>query len=132
MGSKLTHDNGGDLYSYWGGEVTDQLNAALAESPGAKVLVNLASNEYFSVVQPERFDGRIITPRFLDAKGDGDFKIVSFFAKQARGAMAGWIVRERITTAKALTAFDKQRISLRRRTVDPGRTGLHSEEATHD
>ena len=50
--------------------------------------------------------GRIITPRFLDAKGDGDFKIVSFFAKQARGAMAGWIVRERITTAKALTAFD--------------------------
>ncbi|MDG1391393.1 peroxide stress protein YaaA [uncultured Ilumatobacter sp.] len=106
MGSKLTHDNGGDLYSYWGDEVTDQLNAALAESPGAKVLVNLASNEYFSVVQPERFDGRIITPRFLDAKGDGDFKIVSFFAKQARGAMAGWIVRERITTAKALTAFD--------------------------
>ena len=63
MGSKLTHDNGGDLYSYWGDEVTDQLNAALAESPGAKVLVNLASNEYFSVVQPERFDGRIITPR---------------------------------------------------------------------
>jgi cytoplasmic iron level regulating protein YaaA (DUF328/UPF0246 family) len=106
MGSKLTHDNGGDLYSYWGGEVTDQLNAALAESPGAALLINLASNEYFAVVQPERLEGRIITPRFLDAKGDGDFKIVSFFAKQARGSMAGWIVRERITTAKALTAFE--------------------------
>ena len=106
MGSKLAHDNGGDLYSYWGDEVTNQLNAALAASPGAEVLVNLASNEYFSVVQPERFDGRIVTPQFLDAKGDGDFKIVSFFAKQARGAMAGWIVRERITTAKALTEFD--------------------------
>lgn len=106
MGSKLAHDHGGDLYSYWGDEVTDQLNAALADSPGAKVLVNLASNEYFSVVQPQRFDGRIISPRFLDAKGDGDFKIVSFFAKQARGAMAGWIVRERITTTKALTEFD--------------------------
>ncbi len=106
MGSKLAHDNGGDLYSYWGDEVTDQLNAALDDSPGARVLVNLASNEYFSVVQPQRFDGRIVTPRFLDAKGDGDFKIVSFFAKQARGAMAGWIVRERITASKALTEFD--------------------------
>ncbi len=106
MGSKVKHPNGKDLYSYWGDTVTNELNAALADSPGAKVLVNLASNEYFGVVQPDRFDGRIITPKFLDAKGDGDHKIVSFFAKQARGAMAGWIVRERITTAKALTYFD--------------------------
>jgi len=108
MGSKLEHDaNGGgsDLYSYWGDDVTDRLNEALAASPGAKVLVNLASNEYFSAVQPDRFDGRIIAPRFLDAKGDGDYKIVSFFAKQARGAMAGWIVRDRITTITALTDF---------------------------
>ncbi|WP_395158896.1 peroxide stress protein YaaA [Ilumatobacter sp.] len=106
MGSKVTHPNGGDLYSYWGDEVTNQLNASLADSPGAKVLVNLASNEYFSVVQPDRFDGRIISPRFLDAKEGGEYKIVSFFAKQARGSMAGWIVRERITAAKALLAFD--------------------------
>lgn len=106
MGSKLEHARGRDLYSYWGDDVTDRLNADLAASPGAKVLVNLASNEYFSVVQPERFDGRIITPTFLDAKGDGDYKQVSFFAKRARGAMAGWIVRERITTAKALTDYD--------------------------
>ena len=106
MGSKVTHPNGGDLYSYWGDAVTDQLNASLADSPGAKVLINLASNEYFSVVQADRFDGRIISPRFLDAKGGGDYKIVSFFAKQARGSMAGWIVRERITTAKSLVEFD--------------------------
>jgi cytoplasmic iron level regulating protein YaaA (DUF328/UPF0246 family) len=107
MGSKLAHDNGGDLYSYWGDQVTDQLNVALAALPGANVLVNLASNEYFSVVQPDRLDGRVIAPKFLDAKGDGDFKIVSFFAKQARGSMAGWIIRERITAAKALTEFDR-------------------------
>ena len=106
MGSKVGHPNGDDLYSYWGNEVTEQLNASLADSPGAKVLVNLASNEYFSVVQPDRFDGRIISPRFLDAKEDGDYKIVSFFAKQARGSMAGWIVQERITAAAALVAFD--------------------------
>ncbi len=106
MGSKLEHDHGADLYSFWGDDVTDRLNADLAASPGAKVLVNCASNEYFSVVQPERLDGRIITPTFLDAKGDGDYKQVSFFAKRARGAMAGWIVRERITTAKAIVEFD--------------------------
>ena len=70
------------------------------------MLVNCASNEYFSVVQPERFDGRIITPTFLDAKGDGDYKQVSFFAKRARGAMAGWIIRNRVTAAKALVDFD--------------------------
>jgi cytoplasmic iron level regulating protein YaaA (DUF328/UPF0246 family) len=106
MGSKLEHDGGNDLYSFWGDSITDRLNADLAESPGAKVLVNLASNEYFSAVQPERLDGRLITPTFLDAKGDGDLRVVGFFAKRARGAMAGWIVRERITSAKALTEFE--------------------------
>lgn len=106
MGSKVEHEGGNDLYSYWGDDVTDRLNEALADSPGATALVNLASKEYFSVVQRDRFDGRIISPRFLDANGDDDFKIISFFAKQARGAMAGWIVRERITTIKALTEFD--------------------------
>jgi hypothetical protein len=106
MGSKVQHDRGGDLYSFWGSDVTDRLNADLAASPGTKALVNLASNEYFSVVQPDRLDGRVITPTFLDAKGDGDYKIVSFFAKRARGAMAGWIIRERITSVSALTDFD--------------------------
>lgn len=106
MGSKLNHDDGHDLYSFWGDDVTDRLNEALNASPGANVLVNLASNEYFSAVQPERLQGRIISPQFLDAKGDGDFKIVSFFAKQARGAMAGWLIRNRITTIKAIADFD--------------------------
>ena len=106
MGSKLTHDNGSDLYSYWVGEVTDQLNVALDKSPGPAMLINLASNEYFAAVQPDRLEGRIIAPRFLDAKGEGDFKVVSFFAKQARGSMAGWIVRERIVTVNAIADFD--------------------------
>ena len=106
MGSKLRHDDGDDLYSFWGDSVTRRLNDDLEASPGAKVLVNLASNEYSSVIVTERFDGRIVAPRFLDAKGDAEPKVVSFFAKQARGAMAGWMVRERITTFKALTGFD--------------------------
>ena len=106
MGSKVEHANGSNLYSFWGRDITDRLNADLAASPGAKVLVNLASHEYFSAVQPDRIDGRVITPRFLDAKDDGEHKVVGFFAKRARGAMAGWIIRERISSAKALTEFD--------------------------
>ena len=106
MGSKVQTDRGRTLYDFWGGDVTDRLNADLAASPGSRVLVNLASHEYFAVVQPERVDARIVTPRFLDAKGDGEHKIVSFFAKRARGAMASWIVRERIGSAKRLVEFD--------------------------
>lgn len=106
MGSKVQHGRGGDLYSFWGDKVTDQLNRDLAKSPGTPALVNLASNEYFGVVRPERIDGRVVTPRFLDAKGADDLKTIGFFAKRARGAMAGWIVRERITTISALTDFD--------------------------
>ena len=106
MGSKVSHPEGRDLYSFWGDRVTDALNADLDASPGARVLVNLASNEYFCVVQADRIDARIVTPKFLDASGDGDYKIVSFFAKRARGTMAGWIIRERIKSARALVDFD--------------------------
>lgn len=106
MGSKVRTDRGRTLYDFWGDDVTDRLNADLAASPGAKVLVNLASQEYFSVVQAERVDARIVSPHFLDAKGDGEHKIVGFFAKRARGTMTSWIVRERITSAKRLIEFD--------------------------
>ena len=106
MGSRVHHPDGGDLYSFWGPTVTDRLRADLVVSPGAKVLVNLASKEYFGVVQPDRLDARVVSPVFLDANGDGDLRIVSFFAKRARGAMAGWIVRERIDSARALVRFD--------------------------
>lgn len=120
MGSKVRHGRGADLYSFWGHKVTDQLNRDLDKSPGAKVLVNLASVEYFGAVQPERIDGRVISPKFLDAKGDGEHKIVAFFAKRARGAMAGWIVRERITALSGLSEFDGDgyRYSAERSTTD--------------
>ncbi|MEZ5234449.1 MAG: peroxide stress protein YaaA [Acidimicrobiales bacterium] len=106
MGSKVHHPGGPDLYSFWGDAVTDRLRTDLDASPGPKVLVNLASKEYFGVVQPERLDARVVSPVFLDAAGDGELKIVSFFAKRARGAMAGWIVRERIASVKALQRFE--------------------------
>ncbi|MEE8602015.1 peroxide stress protein YaaA [Euzebya tangerina] len=105
MGSKLETDRGETLYEYWGTAITEQLNADLAESPGPEGVVNLASGEYFGAVDTDLLDGRLITPRFEDEK-NGTYKVISFFAKRARGAMAGWLVRERVRTYKAITEFD--------------------------
>ncbi len=104
MGTKLENPRGRDLYEFWGDTVTDAINADLAER-GDTLLVNLASNEYFAVVQPERIEARIISPAFLDEK-NGQFKIISFHAKKARGAMAAWLVLNRVKSARGITEFD--------------------------
>ena len=106
MGSKVETARGKDLYAFWGNTITDHLNEAVEASPGSNVLVNLASNEYFGAVRPEALDAPIVSPAFLDAKGSGDHKIVSFFAKRARGAMSAWIIKNRISSKKALEDFD--------------------------
>lgn len=107
MGTKLRTDRGDTLYDFWGGDITDVLNADLAESPGPDVVINLASGEYFRSVDVDRLDGRLISPRFLDQGPDGDYRIVSFHAKRARGEMAGWLVRNRVRTIKAISDFDE-------------------------
>lgn len=106
MGTKLSTIRGDDLYAWWGARITDALRRDLDASPGANVLVNLASNEYFKAVQPERLGGRVISPRFEDRAADGTPRVVSFHAKRARGAMAGWLVRNRVRTTSAITQFD--------------------------
>ena len=106
MGSKLATDRGRDLYQYWGERITDMLNADLAASPGPAVVVNLASNEYFRSVDTGRLDGRLVTPAFLDGRGDNEPKMISFFAKRARGSMAGWIIRSRVKSVRGLRDFD--------------------------
>ncbi len=106
MGTRLPTDRSGDLYGFWEPHLTDQLNADLAASPGPDVLINLASQEYFGAVRTDRFAGRTVSPVFLDAKDDSEPKIVAFFAKRARGAMAGWIIRNRIKSVRALRDFD--------------------------
>ena len=107
MGTKLTNPHGKDLYAYWGDTITDHLRAALDESPGSRVLVNLASQEYFGAVRPKKLDAPVVSPTFLDQdQKSGEYRIVSFFAKKARGSMAAWIIRERIKTSKAINAFE--------------------------
>jgi len=103
MGTKLENKRGKNLYAFWGTKITDKLNEALAESK-SDTLVNLASNEYFGSVVPDKLDGQIITPIFKDTK-NGKVKIISFFAKRARGMMANYIIRKQITDPKQLKKF---------------------------
>jgi cytoplasmic iron level regulating protein YaaA (DUF328/UPF0246 family) len=106
MGSRVATDRGRNLYEFWGGAITEVLNADLAASPGPDALVNLASDEYFRAVRPDDIAGRIISPRFLDRGPSGEYRVVSFFAKAARGAMAGWLVRNRIRSMRGIRDFD--------------------------
>ena len=106
MGSKVKNDRGDDLYSFWRDDVTKALAADIDASPGPDVLINLASNEYFGAVDPQGLGARIISPVFLDSKDGGPHKIVSFFAKKARGSMSQYLIKNRIATIKGITEFD--------------------------
>ena len=106
MGTALKNPRGKDLYAYWSERVTDSLNSTLAlQKSGSPLLINLASNEYFGVVQPERLSARVINITFKDMN-KGKYKVLSFFAKKARGYMASYIIRNRVKTLSALRQFD--------------------------
>ena len=103
MGSKLKTEKGGSLYEYWGTRLAEALNAQ-AEAVGSKALVNCASQEYFGAVDRDALAIPLITPVFKEIK-DGRARIVSFFAKKARGAMARYIVQNRLTAPADLQGF---------------------------
>lgn len=105
MGTRLATDRGTTLYDFWDGRITDLLRADLADSPGAAVVVNLASDEYARSVRFDALDARVIAPRFEDTDARGRRSIVSFFAKRARGTMAAWLVRNRVRTPRPLVDF---------------------------
>lgn len=104
MGTKFQNARGNNLYQFWGSTITELLNKDLHAS-GSDFVVNLASNEYFSSVKPQKLNGQLITPVFKDAK-NGTFKIISFYAKKARGMMADFIVRNRVKTIEGLKGFN--------------------------
>ncbi len=106
MGSRLANDRGRDLYEFWGERITDTLNTDLAASPGPAVVLNLASNEYFRSVDVSRLEGRLVTPSFLDGRSGVEPKMISFFAKRARGAMAGWAIRHRLKSVRGIKSFN--------------------------
>jgi cytoplasmic iron level regulating protein YaaA (DUF328/UPF0246 family) len=104
MGTKLANPGGKDLYTFWGETITRALNAELAKTQSG-ALVNLASEEYFKSVKPKLLDAPVVTPVFEDWK-NGKYKIISFFAKRARGMMARYAIEKGITDPEALKAFD--------------------------
>lgn len=104
MGSRLKTRRGASLYDYWRDVPAKALNAQ-AEATGSDVLVNCASQEYFGAVDLKALKPQVITPQFMEDK-NGTPKIVSFFAKRARGAMARFIVQNRLTDPAAITEFD--------------------------
>ena len=104
MGTSLCTQRGKNLYEFWGEKVTSALNAAIAEQK-QKVLINLASNEYYKVLEPKSIDARIINVHFREWK-NGQYKFLSFFAKKARGLMTRYMIDQRISSLTALKKFD--------------------------
>jgi cytoplasmic iron level regulating protein YaaA (DUF328/UPF0246 family) len=104
MGTPFANSGGKNLYQFWGDTLTAALNQCAADN-GDQVLVNLASNEYFKAVTPKKLDMPVITPVFKDWKGD-KYKIISFYAKKARGMMAAYIIKNRLTEVEAIKSFD--------------------------
>ncbi|CUH64641.1 hypothetical protein TG4357_01408 [Thalassovita gelatinovora] len=104
MGSRLKNSRGKNLYDYWGGDISEALNAQAAET-GTDTLINCASQEYFGAVDQSALKLRVITPVFMEEKA-GEPKIVSFYAKRARGAMARFIIQRRLTDPEGIREFD--------------------------
>lgn len=104
MGTSFANSRGKNLYEFWGDTITAAVNKQLKEL-NSSVVINLASNEYFSAIKPKLLKGEIITPIFKDQK-NGQYKIISFFAKKARGMMSAYIIQNRITEPEAIKQFN--------------------------
>lgn len=106
MGTKLDNERGKDLYQFWGDRITDLLNKQL-KTLKSKRLVNLASNEYFKSVNTKALGAEVITPIFKDKK-QGKYRVISFFAKKARGLMTAYAIHKGITEASKLKHFQEE------------------------
>lgn len=104
MGTKIDNARGTNLYQFWGDIITNEINMAM-EQQLDNVLINLASTEYFKSVKTNKLEGVIITPVFKDMK-NGQYKVISFFAKKARGLMARYIIENRLSQVEQLKEFD--------------------------
>ena len=104
MGTRLATDAGANLYQFWGARIAEHLNQRLA-ADATPVVVNLASQEYFKSVDRKVLKARVIECVFEDHKA-GQYKIISFYAKRARGLMARWAIQQRAATPRRLEEFD--------------------------
>ena len=102
MGTKFSINGNKNLYDFWKSKVTNQLKSELAED---ELIVNLASNEYFSVINSKEVSNKIISPQFKDFK-NGTLKIISFYAKKARGLMSRFIIDNNVKSVNEILSFD--------------------------
>lgn len=105
MGTKLKNKKGEDLYEFWGDKITKAVSKAIEKS-GSRILVNLASNEYFKSIDTKKLDAEIITPTFKDYK-NGTYKFITVYGKNARGMMTRWIIKNRPKDAESLKHFEE-------------------------
>ncbi|MCL1051226.1 peroxide stress protein YaaA [Shewanella abyssi] len=105
MGTRLSNDRGTNLYQFWGDIITDEINQTTA-AQGDEFIINLASNEYFKAVKHKQLTANLITPVFKDKK-NGQYKVISFFAKKARGMMVRYLLDNNVDSLDALTKFDR-------------------------
>jgi cytoplasmic iron level regulating protein YaaA (DUF328/UPF0246 family) len=103
MGLRFSNSGGKNLYEFWGETLTDSLNKQLKKT-GSAILLNLASNEYFKAIKPGALEAEVITPVFKDLK-NGKYKMISFFAKKARGQMARYVIENEINDVPALKKY---------------------------
>jgi len=104
MGIRLENPEGKNLYDFWGSDITNKINSQLT-SINSDVLLNLASNEYFKSVKKKEINGDIVTPIFKDWK-NGQYKMISFYAKKARGLMSAWVIQNQIESLNDLNKFN--------------------------
>jgi len=105
MGTALRFGKYNDLYHFWKQKITRQIGIDLKES-GSDLLINLASQEYFSAIDVKKLRAKIVTPQFLDSK-NGSFKMITVYAKKARGMMTRFILEYRINCEEDLRGFDR-------------------------
>jgi len=103
MGIKLENPAGNNLYQFWDTRITTAINKQLT-AIDSDILLNLASNEYFKSIRHKDINADIVTPVFKDWK-NGQYKMISFFAKKARGLMSAWIIQNQIEDLNSLTKF---------------------------
>jgi cytoplasmic iron level regulating protein YaaA (DUF328/UPF0246 family) len=119
MGTTLDNPKGKNLYKFWGTQIADYLNERQAGEK-TPVVVNLASQEYFKAVDTKALQARVIECVFEDWKG-GQYKVISFFAKQARGLMARYAITKKVTTPKQLEKFNLEGYAFDAKASEPDR-----------
>jgi len=131
MGTRLENARGKNLYAFWGERITDELNRLLAAEADAgrePILFNLASDEYFKSVKPAKIKGRLMSAAFEDWKG-GRYKIISFYAKRARGLMSRHVIQNRINDVDGLKGFAAEGYTFAAEASEPDRLVFRRREA---